>query len=43
MKKVYLFQMTILSVFLVSFLVIAGCGSGGGGGGCTGICFSGQF
>jgi len=30
MKKSYLFKMTILSVFLVSFLVIAGCSGGGG-------------
>ena len=31
MKKSYLCKMTILSVLLVSFLVIAGCSSGGGG------------
>jgi len=31
MKKSYLSRMTILSVFLFSFLFIAGCGSSGGG------------
>jgi|GEM_PF-6148238 len=43
MKKVYLFQMTILSVFLVSFLVIAGCGSGGGGAAAPGYAFQDNF
>jgi len=33
MKKSYLFKITILFAFFVSFLVIAGCGGGGGGGG----------
>ena len=41
MKKSFLFKMTILSGFLVSFLVIAGCSSWGGGrrsAGCYNFC-----
>ena len=37
MKKSFLFKMTILSGFLVSFLVIAGCSSWGGGDAAPGV------